>query len=197
MAPVWGFWSNLLGKFREIAWQINLFLARFSYYKPLCYWTTPLFNFLPAPHLVAPDWGSRLARRWFSSTQQDDCQVCHQKRLSENYPLPNLSITFQTCHGIDDEISSLYVYRNRNSWNWRVILMPTIVWQIFNVKGMRWPETEILGICCISENYPLPNLSITFQTYHRIDDEISSLYVYTYTKIERGSANMEKLRIRF
>ena len=75
--------------------------------------------------------------------------------------------------------------------------MPAIVWQIFNIKGMRWPETEILGICCISENYPLPNLSITFQTYHRIDDEISSLYVYTYTKIERGSADMEKLRIRF
>ena len=54
--------------------------------------------------------------------------------------------------------------------------IPARVWQIFNIKGMRWPETEILGICCISKNYPLPNLSISFQTCHRIDDEISSIY---------------------
>ena len=26
--------------------QVNLFMAGFSYLKPLCYWTTPLFNFL-------------------------------------------------------------------------------------------------------------------------------------------------------
>ena len=40
----------------------------------------------------------------------------------------------------------------------RSYFMPAIVWQIFNIKGMRWPETEILGIWCISKNYPLPNL---------------------------------------
>ena len=116
-------------------------MGGFGPYETTVLLNNPTFQFPPAPHLVAPDWGSRLARRWFSSTQQDDCQVCHQKRLSENYPLPNLSITFQTCHRIDDEISSLYVYKNR-----KALLMAT-VWQIFNIKQTQSPETEIMRIC--------------------------------------------------
>ena len=32
----------------------------------------------------------------------------------------------------------------KNSWNWRVILVPATVWQILNV--IQWPETEIKWI---------------------------------------------------
>ena len=40
-------------------------------------------------------------------------------------------------------------------WNWRIILMPATVWQIFHTKrvhlfgahAMQWPEMEVMSIC--------------------------------------------------
>ena len=36
----------------------------------------------------------------------------------------------------------------KKSWNWSIIaLMPAKVWQVSNMNGTQWPETEIMQIC--------------------------------------------------
>ena len=35
----------------------------------------------------------------------------------------------------------------KNSWNWLVMLLPTTIWQILNIKCVLWPETEVMWIC--------------------------------------------------
>ena len=39
------------------------------------------------------------------------------------------------------------IIRQKNSWNCLIILMSAAVWQILNMKWMKWPETEVIWIC--------------------------------------------------
>ena len=52
----------------------------------------------------------------------DDVVVCSQSGLNSKNP-PKMGF--------------------KNSWNWLVILMTASIWQILNMKPVRWPEKEI------------------------------------------------------
>ena len=34
-----------------------------------------------------------------------------------------------------------------NSWNWHILFVPEIIWQIWNMQCTPWPETEATRIC--------------------------------------------------
>ena len=34
----------------------------------------------------------------------------------------------------------------KNSWNWRIILVPATIWQVLNMKCTEWTETEAIWI---------------------------------------------------
>ena len=53
----------------------------------------------------------------------------------------------RTARTVVPNVKNLPKFRLKNSWNWRIILVPATIWQVLNLTCTEWPETEASSIC--------------------------------------------------
>ena len=136
----------------SISLLFRKFVLRYGFTRNLTTETTPL---------VAHHWKEskkRVDERDDPMTwDNEDVRKCEKPSSSSRYSLASRwynsqllgaeAKDWQARHTVVPNIKNPPKIRLKNSWNWRVILLPATIWQILNMKCREWPETETVWMC--------------------------------------------------